>query len=193
MNNRVGEQVSALLDEELSPQEASMVLNLLRDQEGLRLQWGRYHLIGDVMRGEMTQTDGFRMRQQISERLATEPAIIAAPERKMRTAVKRRWMRIGAGAGLAASVAVLTVVMSPEVSQLSSPDAPQVASATLAPAPSAPVIYVQQPGIRWKNLSEPAVESQLNDYLVDHSEYASPAGIGGVIPYATFVGYDTSQ
>ncbi len=192
MSDRVGEQVSALLDEELSSQEAATVLNLLSEREELRLQWGRYYLIGDVMRGEMTQTDGFRMRQQISERLATEPAIIAAPKRKVRAATKRRWLQIGAGAGLAASVAVLTIVMSPEVSQLSSPDTPQVAA--VAPTPSAPVIYVQQPGIRWKNLSEqPTVESQLNDYLIDHSEYASPAGIGGVIPYATFVGYDTSQ
>jgi sigma-E factor negative regulatory protein RseA len=192
MSDRVGEQVSALLDEELSPQEAATVLNRLSEREDLRLQWGRYHLIGDVMRGEMTQTDGFRMRQQISERLAAEPAIIAAPKRKVRAGSTRRWIQIGAGAGLAASVAVLTIVMSPEVSQLSSPDAPQVATIT-APTPSAPVIYVQQPGIRWKNLSEPTVESQLNDYLIDHSEYASPAGIGGVIPYATFVGYDTSQ
>lgn len=191
MSDRVGEQISALLDEELSTQETTTVLDLLREREELRLQWGRYHLIGDVMRGEMTQTDGFRMRQQISERLAAEPAIIAAPRRKVRPAAKQRWLRIGAGAGLAASVAVLTVVMSPGISQLSAPDTPQVAAAI--PTPSAPVIYVQQPGIRWKNLSEPTVESQLNDYLVDHSEYASPAGIGGVIPYATFVGYDTSQ
>jgi sigma-E factor negative regulatory protein RseA len=189
MSDRISEQVSALLDEELSAQETAVVLDQLREQEELRLRWGRYHLIGDVMRGEAALTGDSQLRQRISERLATEPAIIAVPKRKTRTAAQRRWLRIGTGAGLAASVAVLAVVLSSRVSQLSSPAAPEIAAAT----PSAPVIYVKQPGIRWKNLSEPGIESQLNGYLVDHSEYASPGGIGGVIPYATFVGYDTSQ
>ena len=53
--------------------------------------------------------------------------------------------------------------------------------------------YVERAGTRWKNLAQPTVESKLNRYLVNHSEYATQAGVGGVTPYATFVGYDSAQ
>ncbi len=34
--------------------------------------------------------------------------------------------------------------------------------------------------------SPPAVRAQMNSYLVNHAEYATP---GGVMPYARVVGY----
>ncbi len=51
---------------------------------------------------------------------------------------------------------------------------------------------VQYPGTRW-NLAKPATESKLNKYLVDHSQYATRGPVRGVVPYATFVGYDARQ
>ncbi len=51
----------------------------------------------------------------------------------------------------------------------------------------------QYPGMRWKNLAKPATESKLNKYLVDHSQYATRGPVRGVVPYATFVGYDARQ
>ncbi len=51
----------------------------------------------------------------------------------------------------------------------------------------------QHPGTRWRNLAKPATESKLNKYLVDHSQYATRGPVRGVVPYATFVGYDARQ
>jgi hypothetical protein len=53
--------------------------------------------------------------------------------------------------------------------------------------------YVERAGTRWKNLAQPTVESKLNRYLVNHSEYATQTAVRGVTPYATFVGYDGEQ
>jgi sigma-E factor negative regulatory protein RseA len=55
-----------------------------------------------------------------------------------------------------------------------------------------PKPYLVQSSTRWKNLSEPKVESKLNSFLIDHNEYAAPGGIG-VIPYANFVSYDSNR
>lgn len=42
---------------------------------------------------------------------------------------------------------------------------------------------------RWDR-SEPALESRLNHYLTNHSEYAVPTDVHGMLPYGRIVGYD---
>ncbi len=188
MSEKIYEQVSALLDEELPSKETAEILSQLREREDLQEQWNRFHLIGDVMRGEALQVNAFDIASRVRTSLKDEPAIIAAPKVKTLLQQGPLWIRTLAGAGLAASVAALAVITAPYF--LGSGDALQMASNT--PAVSSP--YAERPGTRWKNLQEPAVESRLNGYLVEHSEYAaSPGGVGGVIPYATFVGYDAKR
>ena len=46
------EQLSALVDGALDEGPGRSVLARLGDQPALRARWGRYHLIGDVLRGE---------------------------------------------------------------------------------------------------------------------------------------------
>ena len=98
------------------------------------------------------------------------------------------WLRPAAGMAMAASVAALAILLFPKYSDIAS-DGPGV---QVASAPST-VIYTTSTGTRWKNLAEPTVESRLNRYLEDHSEYASPGGMSGVLPYASFVSYDAGQ
>jgi sigma-E factor negative regulatory protein RseA len=96
---------------------------------------------------------------------------------------------------MAASVAALAVVALPLLTEKEPATAPAVATRVATPVspPQAPIQYVSSGGTRWKNLETPAIESKLNRYLVDHSEFAFSGGLGGGLPYTAFVSYDISR
>jgi sigma-E factor negative regulatory protein RseA len=57
-------------------------------------------------------------------------------------------------------------------------------------------IDAPQPSQRWKRLPQDEVATRndrLNRYLVDHSAFSAPAGIAGLLPYATLVAHDPSR
>jgi sigma-E factor negative regulatory protein RseA len=192
-SDKISEQISALLDDELNDREAETTLTRLRDRDELQQTWERYHLIGDVMRGERIHAEISQTAARVQAQVAQEPAIIAAPQQKgTRPQESTRWLRMAAGAGLAASVAAVAVVTMPYLtgSGIDGGAEPFVVAERQA---QPPVQYARSSGTRWKNLSQPAIESKLNGYLVEHSEYASPGGVGGVIPYATYVSYDVDR
>jgi sigma-E factor negative regulatory protein RseA len=189
MNDQNREQISALMDDELSTQEAHDTLLRLQQDEELQQKWSRYHLIGDVMKGETPQVNSAEAAARISALIAEEPAIIAAPKRKPLLPQNSTWFRAVAGAGLAASVAALAVITAPYFMTPGSGDGMQLAEGSKA----ATSTYEKRSTARWKNLSEPAEQSRLNSYLVEHGEYVSPGGVGGTAPYATFVDYDADK
>ncbi|PJG59659.1 sigma-E factor negative regulatory protein [Aeromonas cavernicola] len=67
------EQLSALIDGELS----DMLADELAQDANLQETWGRYHLIGDVMRGEVPSHLPLDFSDSIMARLADEPALLA--------------------------------------------------------------------------------------------------------------------
>jgi sigma-E factor negative regulatory protein RseA len=99
-----------------------------------------------------------------------------------------------------AALAVLTIPRLTAISPDSTSPSPQIASASAEhdPAPMQ-LAAAQAParpdsgGTRWVDMSRPRVESRLNRYLVTHNEYASVGAVNGVLPYATFVSYDTGR
>ncbi|MGL4251846.1 MAG: sigma-E factor negative regulatory protein [Aeromonas sp.] len=68
------EQISALMDGELSDAE---VLNELGTDPDLQDTWGRYHLIGDAMRGDLTVNLQLDFSDSIMAALEDEPTILA--------------------------------------------------------------------------------------------------------------------
>jgi len=193
MSKEIKEQLSAMLDEGCSSLERSQILDQLNSEE-LRQTWDRYHLIGDVMRGEGTRLSADGIADRVREQLEAEPAIIAVPRPGNSVETHPYWLRPAAGAALAASVAVLAVLTVPQFMGTEPSGSPiQVATIPVPISddsqgrPLSPAT-----GTRWKNLAQPKIESRLNRYLVDHNEYASPGGMG-VLPYATFVSYDSGR
>ena len=184
MINETEERISALLDSELPTRDTEETLTRLGDDTGLRDCWDRYHLIGDLMRGEGVRPTAEGVAEAVRARVADEPPMIAAPRVPNTIRTQPAWLRPLTGAAIAASVAALAVYSVPRFSeegvQNSAPL--QVASAPV------PINDYAPSGNRWRNLA-PGVESKLNDYLVDHSEYASVGGMSGVLPYTTFVSY----
>ncbi|OQX31054.1 MAG: hypothetical protein B0D96_01965 [Candidatus Sedimenticola endophacoides] len=186
------EQISALTDDELAPREMAELLDSLSANEELRGAWSRYNLIGDVLRGEHAVHPG-GMAERVRDQVALEPAIIAQPamggsETAQKRPARVRWLRPAAGLAAAASVAAITLFNIPGFQG----DRLEEAPLRLAGAPESYTMEAGN-GTRWRNLSHPGVESKLNRYLVEHSEYAAPAGLSGVMPYATFVSYDANR
>ena len=68
------EQISALMDGDLSDAE---VLNELEMDSGLQDTWGRYHLIGDAMRGDLPVNLQLDLSDSIMAALEDEPTILA--------------------------------------------------------------------------------------------------------------------
>lgn len=227
MTKNIREQISALLDDELSQHEMSQTVEQMSEQKQLRDKWDRYNLISDVIRGDAGERVAPSLADRVRAQVDNEPAILAAPKPVSAAPV---WVRPLAGTALAASVAVLAVMAAPQLFNPETATTPQVATTKavqpnyvqLAPVPSAqsyqlvnstqynraqyqyrmqPVVVArpaarwstQYSGTRWNNLSKPITESKLNKYLIDHSGYATQAPVRGVVPYATFVGYDARQ
>ncbi|MGL5374967.1 MAG: RseA family anti-sigma factor [Aeromonas veronii] len=68
------EQISALMDSDLSDAE---VLNELEMDSDLQDTWGRYHLIGDAMRGDLPVNLQLDLSDSIMAALEDEPTILA--------------------------------------------------------------------------------------------------------------------
>ncbi|WP_068979241.1 MULTISPECIES: sigma-E factor negative regulatory protein [Aeromonas] len=68
------EQISALMDGELSDAE---VLNELEMDSDLQDTWGRYHLIGNAMRGDLSVNLQLDLSASIMAALEDEPTILA--------------------------------------------------------------------------------------------------------------------
>jgi sigma-E factor negative regulatory protein RseA len=183
------ERLSALVDDELPANEIGGEVNKLSRNEGAQTSWSRYHLIGDAMRREIGPLHDTGMAQAISRRLAEEPVVLAPAAVKSHSAPGRKTL---AGLAVAASVAAVAVVMTPQlINPEGSETQPRVAEQQ--PAADNQTYFVAQDGTRWEMLKKPAVESRLNAYLVNHQEFSAASNIKGIMPYATFVSYDGTK
>lgn len=200
MTDNRNERLSALLDDELTHDEMIATLDQLEADQSLCKSWDHYALIGDAIRGEAIRATASGISAKVSAALEDEPSILAAPkpQTRKRDSIELggrrdiRWLRPAVGAALAASVAVAAVYISPFTDHAPNLQGEQVAS---APAPSSNIVAA--PGLpegnRWKNLNEPGVALKLDQYLREHSEFSSSGGMGGVLPYASFVSYDNTR
>ena len=184
MNEQIREQLSALLDGELPAQEQDLLLARLARDPALRTHWSNYQLIGDGLRKALPA--------QIDPGLADRvmQAIEALPAQPVgKSSAVRRVLKPLAGLAVAASVAVVAV-LAVQQARAPTPGTAQVASSQ--PSQSQTDARVQ--GTRWQaqpgNVQAPQVDTRLNEYLVNHSEYAASGGMPGMLPYVRIVGYD---
>lgn len=133
------QQLSALMDGELSPDEARFLLRRLQHDGELNACWERWQLCGDVLRGQaqVPAPEGFAARVALA--VAAEARQPAANQ-EATGAPRGRLARWGGGA-LAASVALVALFMvrqqAPQEDAASA--APSVAAVPAAPAEDAGV------------------------------------------------------
>lgn len=163
------ERLSALVDGETDDFETRRLMDELAKSEEDRAQWERYHLIGDSLRGGLRRTAPANFMDGIHAALANESPLAVADK-----PAQPRWLKPVAGTGVAAAVAMVTLVGMQMVGPESgSPEATPVASETSAPAQIADGVQRASTG------ETPAVERESLDprfarYLENHAELTGP-------------------
>lgn len=129
------QQLSALIDGELSADETRFLMRRLEHDEELSGCHERWHLLGDVLRGAACAPAPLDFSARVRAAVAAEPAPAAAAPGRARSGW--RW---GGGAAIAASVAALALFMTRERlpgDTVATPE-PMAVVATTAQLPAAP-------------------------------------------------------
>ena len=143
------QELSALMDGELEPQEAERALQACRADEGQKRTWYLYHAIGESMRGQAPRS--LAMPADVFEKLKQQPTVLA-PRR--RAPLESRAVRVALAA--AASVATVGVVgwigtqggagttIVPTVARTGAGASIQPVASTTTVQPSVPALTVQE-------------------------------------------------
>jgi sigma-E factor negative regulatory protein RseA len=193
------QRISELQDGELDHSDTSRLIEALAVDPELRETWERYHMIGLAIRSERVDTARRSIADAVVKRIESEPTILAPKPPHIdrshihRSGKRRRRVAPFAGVALAAAAAFVAVFVAPSLFNggsnlhpgmgVSPPFAAQVAV-------QAPAIMV--PAKRWE-LDRPELVNKLDLFLVTHQETAPTTGAKGMLPYATFVGYEAAR
>lgn len=192
MTRAYHEQVSALADDELSQAEFD---RLIREAEGdpeIGRCLQRYALIRDALHRNLP--DRMAIGDQIADRVAAlleqEPAHRGRSAATVRRNPLQRLTRPVAGMAIAASVAMLAVVIWPGSE---SPD-PNVQPATVASSSSSGpgVQTVSSDNIRWDRL-DPDVQARLNGYAISHGEQSGTHQVGIMPRHVRITGHGSAE
>ncbi|MEE9493456.1 MAG: sigma-E factor negative regulatory protein [Gammaproteobacteria bacterium] len=201
-DDKVREQLSALIDDEIDDVERPLLLGRLQRDASLSASLGRYELIGEVMRNGAAQisetgvASRVRVALQQDDIHSMEAPSVAIPHATENRTSNATWKMI-TGFAVAASVAVVLVfsiqnlesggseaLLTAENAQI-----PAVNSASLLVSPIQNVAEVETSSEQWDRI-EPSVERRLSGYLVNHNEYAVSDAMRGAMPYVRVVGFE---
>src|SRR5690242_2649229 len=174
MNEELDSQLSAMFDDELLPQECELLARRLSRDGELKARWGRYAVMGAVIRAER----GVRLNAPLAHRVSA--VLLAEPELGSPVAVPRpraRWWQPLAGGALAAGVAAASILWLRTQAPAGAPlttAAPQAARATtlVAPGAAGAELYVTPRAAPARALVVPSTE--LANYVVAHSMFSTP-------------------
>ena len=179
MNVAQETRLSTLIDGELTSDHIASFYAALGPDPGLRATWERYHLIGQVLRGEQVSRE---VRGVAAAVRARTDAVPSGPPRPVAAAPARAWRTLFAGAALAATAAFLTLFVVP--GRYREPPSPRAAADTVAGG-----VPRHSPAVRRWDTDRSDLESTLDRFLVNHQEAAPASGARGMLPYATLIGY----
>lgn len=100
------QQLSALMDGELAPDQARFLLRRLQHDDELGECWERWQVAGDVLRGQGNAMLPAGFSARVNAAIAADGAQIPVA-----VSTRPRWVRWGGGAALAASVAAAALFM----------------------------------------------------------------------------------
>lgn len=180
MNEQKREQLSALVDDELTHEAASAIDNLLDDDQAKDI-WTRYHLIGDSLRGHLPERYQ-NTAPRVSMEIAAEPTIIAPKKRTPNL------MKPVMGFAIAASVAAVAIFNVQQANR--APAAGQSVIAQSSIATNVPSIASSQRVTQQDNQVQ-SPDTRLSRYLVNYNEYRVNTGVRGMPPHVRMVANDT--
>lgn len=195
MKEEIKEQLSALVDDELSGYEHDFLLRRMQSDAELRHQWERYHLIRDALHNELPVSVDMSLTARIMADVNREPErehpSAAAGHHHDVEYIPSAVVRLArplASLATAASLAALSLFGVQNILQHKQVAAPaaRIAGASAVPG------YVRASGTRW-DTARAEVEARLTTYLVNHNEYSSTTNLQGMIPYVRIAGYDVRR
>ncbi len=185
MNEQKREQLSALVDDELTHETSSVIKSLLEDSEAKKT-WERYHLIGDSLRGHLPESYE-NTADRVSSAIASEPTILAP--RKKSPDIMKPVMGFAIAASVAA-VAIFNVQQAKQIPETGQPVIAQSSIATsqpsLATSIATPQLVNQQAG-QAQGYQAINVDYRLNRYLVNYNEYRANTGVSAMPPHVRMV------
>jgi sigma-E factor negative regulatory protein RseA len=169
MTDKINDQISAFVDDELSEQECAFLVRRFEHDSEARGQALRYTMIGSALRNELLKPDPAILLRRISSAL-DGAAVPAVPVR-----AARRWparlVRPLAGLAIAAGVASIAILGLKSLNGTSVPASPAVAATQTAGDVVEPVSYVVPRDVAEGHPVTPTI--RLTNYLVHHGEYTS--------------------
>ena len=110
MNEELDSQLSAMFDDELPPAECELLARRLSRDEYLKARWGRYAIVGAVIRAERGVRLNAPLAGRVNAVLLAEPALAAHTAPRDRLQRRLRWWQPLAGGAVAASVAAVSIL-----------------------------------------------------------------------------------
>jgi sigma-E factor negative regulatory protein RseA len=191
MNDEINEQLSALMDGEIPPEEIEPVLLAFKAKERVRRRWATYHLARDSMQGHLSAAPLYDLAGQVSRALGNELYPLAEQHHEANVSRQShfKW-RYAASLAVAASLSAIAVLGIQSLASKPLASEPQIATAppprTVSSSEITPVLENSHP---WAVL-EPEVEERLNTYLVNHTEYVD---MPGMLRYGRIVSYESPR
>jgi sigma-E factor negative regulatory protein RseA len=171
MTTNSHEQLSVLLDGELPEAELELVLRRMSRDDDLRAAGRRFQLIGDALRDELPPGRPADLVARVRAKLQDAPLPMAESATVRRTNITR----LGAGIGIAASVAVVALVALPGRQQEAPP--PVLTASEVASPPADQRLMIQPVYTR----AAGGGPDRLTRYYVNHTEYAPSLGGRGAL------------
>lgn len=182
----MSEQLSALMDGELTPDEMARQISTLKNDSDLRQTWAAYHVLGDALRKSPQLSIDFSAK--LARQLAEEPTVLA-PQRKPQPSTPRYAMPLAASIAAVGLVGVLTwqmVRVNQSVAPLALAAAPVAATQKLALAQPKAALPVQVVAAKTpESVQFSRVVS--NPYLLAHQEFSPSYAMEGIPAYVRTV------
>jgi negative regulator of sigma E activity len=206
----LNEKLSLLLDD-YTDDDSTATLDQVIGDVNLQYRTRRYRMIGEALRNELPPAIDTSFHSAVMARIHDQAEVQAhnsgsiTPQQATAKSSLLSWVGLKplAGLAVAASVALVTILLWQPVKQESGQLDDSVASSDqqkiqqLAEQQiqggAVPVsTRVQTLGMHWKVEHEsPGVQQKLNAYLVNHTEHSN--SMQGLIPQARVAGFDTQQ
>jgi negative regulator of sigma E activity len=201
------EQFSAWLDDAAAD---GMLQASSTDESATLGLAARYRLIGDALRGEIEDNSMSDISARVREAIDSEPSYhhVTKPVRPLPVPKKAplfvfgswdfgSWLRPVGGLALAASIAMIVVVAVTRQEAPATGGAPMIATIEQPQPLSVPVSYPANPAIPARSYATKQIAvipvTNLNDYMEEHSEYASQDTMQRIMPYARAVSYENPR
>jgi sigma-E factor negative regulatory protein RseA len=202
MSDEIKQKVSAFLDGELDTKQLAALSDEVESSPQLRSRLHRYVLISESIKGNAVSSNAESIADSVSKAIEDEPAIIAPvtrPPAARPATSEAGWKTWFAGGAIAATVATLALINFDILEMQQGPKDSFPVTVQLQPQSqpfNQPMMnsFAQPASTQWsisrQHTAEPEVEQELNQFLIEHSEYTHQSGMPGLVPYATFVVYD---